>query len=68
MKEILLDLEKRALQELEAVNNAADLEQFRIAYLGKKGFITSSMKKLKELPAQERPEAGQLANRIKGRL
>ena len=68
MKEILLDLEKRALQELEAVKNAADLEQFRIAYLGKKGFITSSMKKLKELPAQQRPEAGQLANRIKGRL
>jgi phenylalanyl-tRNA synthetase alpha chain len=68
MKEKLLDLEKRALQELEAVKNAADLEQFRIAYLGKKGFITSSMKKLKELPAQERPEAGQLANSIKGRL
>jgi phenylalanyl-tRNA synthetase alpha chain len=68
MKEKLLDLEKRALQELEAVKNAADLEQFRIAYLGKKGFITSTLKKLKELPAQERPEAGQLANRIKGRL
>jgi len=68
MKEKLLDLEKRALQELEAVKNAADLEQFRIAYLGKKGFITSSMKKLKELPARERPEAGQLANSIKGRL
>lgn len=65
MKEQLLELEKRALEELAGLSGPDDLEKFRITYLGKKGLLTSLMKKLGELPAHERPEVGKLANRIK---
>jgi phenylalanyl-tRNA synthetase alpha chain len=68
MIEKLIELEKRALQELESVEDLDSLEKFRVAYLGKKGKVLSSMKVLRELPTQDRPEAGQLANRIKNQL
>jgi len=68
VREQLLELEKKALRELEGVMDPQGLEQFRIAYLGKKGRITAMMKRLGGIPAEERPEVGQLANRIKGDL
>jgi len=68
MREKLLELEKRALQDLKAAKDLTSLEKFRITYVGKKGLITSMMKRLGELSAEERPEAGKLANRIKGNL
>jgi len=68
MKEQLLELEKTAIKELESLSDAAELEKFRVTYLGKKGRLTSFMKKLGELPPSERPEFGNLANQIKGKL
>jgi len=68
MKEQLLELEKKALEELAGVDGPSELEKFRITYLGKKGLLTSFMKKLVELPADERPEVGKLANLIKADL
>jgi phenylalanyl-tRNA synthetase alpha chain len=68
MKEQLLKLEQKALLELKGINDPSGLEKFRITYLGKKGLLTSYMKKLRDLPAGERPEAGKLANVVKGNL
>jgi phenylalanyl-tRNA synthetase alpha chain len=68
MQEELLGLEKKALQELEAVSHQDGLEKFRIAYLGKKGLITSFMRNLGKLPPEQRPEMGKLANVVKARL
>jgi phenylalanyl-tRNA synthetase alpha chain len=65
MKEEILALEKRALAELDSVSDHSGLERFRVTYLGKKGFLTSLLKRLGELTPEERPEAGQLANRVK---
>ncbi len=65
MKDQLLELEKRALEELEKVSDATGLENFRVLYIGKKGRITSLMKRLGEFPQDERPEVGKLANTIK---
>jgi phenylalanyl-tRNA synthetase alpha chain len=68
MKKQLLELEKKAIEELELLTEDSELEKFRVTYLGKKGLLTSFMKKLGELPAGERPEMGRLANQIKGDL
>jgi len=43
----------------------AALDTVRVAYLGKKGEITAQLKNLGQLPADERPAAGQAINRIK---
>jgi len=68
MKEQLLELEARALQEIEAITDLPALEQFRIKYLGKKGALTSFMKRVGGLAPEERPEAGKLANLLKANL
>lgn len=68
MRKKLLEMEKRAVKEIESVYDQSGLEKFRIAYLGKKSPIVSAMKGLKDLPTEERPEVGQLANRIKTNL
>ena len=68
MKEQLLELEKRAIKELEILRDASELEKFRVTYIGKKGLLTSFMRKLGELPPSERPEVGKLANLIKENL
>jgi phenylalanyl-tRNA synthetase alpha chain len=68
MKDQVLDIEKRALRDLGEAKDLSSLESFRIAYLGKKGLLTSLMKKLGDLSPAERPEAGQLLNRVKSDL
>jgi phenylalanyl-tRNA synthetase alpha chain len=68
MKDTILDAEKKAFEELGAIRDHADLEKFRVAYLGKKGLITAFMKQLARLSPEERPEAGKLANEVKSRL
>jgi phenylalanyl-tRNA synthetase alpha chain len=68
MKEELLEIERRASEEIEAVRDPSGLENFRITYLGKKSAVVSAMKQLKDLPSEERPEMGKLANRIKNGL
>ena len=68
MKEKFNEVEKKALLELESINDQPGLEIFRVKYLGKKGLLTSLMKQVKDLPADERPEIGKLANDIKHQL
>ncbi len=68
MKEQLLELEKKAIKELETLKDASELENFRVTYLGKKGRLISFMRKLGELPPDERPDVGKLANLLKGNL
>jgi phenylalanyl-tRNA synthetase alpha chain len=56
---------------LDAINNASDnkaLEDIRVSYLGKKGTITSQLKQLGTLPADQRREAGVEINKAKGQL
>ena len=68
MKDQVADIERRAVHELGEVEDLSGLEKFRVAYLGKKGLLTSLMKRLGELSAEERPEAGQILNRLKSDL
>jgi phenylalanyl-tRNA synthetase alpha chain len=68
MKERLLDIQKQALKDLESIEDISSLERFRITYLGKKGRVTSEMKRLGELPPEDRPGIGKIANEIKAEL
>jgi len=56
---------KDALEELKSVKDSASLEQFRIKYLGRKGLILQMLTQIGKVVAEQRPAAGQLANRIK---
>lgn len=48
-----------------APKDAAELEQFRLKYLGTKGLLKQLFARMKELPAAERKDYGQQINAIK---
>ena len=54
-------------KEMEAtqVSNKEALEAFRIKYLGTKGLVKSIMGEMKNVPADQKKEAGQLLNEFK---
>ena len=56
---------QEALTELQKVADLAALEEFRIKYLGRKGQVTQMLSQIGKFPPEEKPEAGQLANKIK---
>ncbi|MFC1964016.1 hypothetical protein ACFLV1_01380 [Chloroflexota bacterium] len=58
-------LEASALQELESINSAAELESWRVLYLGKKGALTGTLRGLGTLPLEERKAVGTRANELK---
>lgn len=68
MKEKLASLRKEALDRIAQASNDQQLEEARVAYLGKKGGVTEILKGLKDLPGEERREVGQLANEVKREL
>ena len=68
MVEPIDSLREEALQALEAVEDAAALETWRIAYLGRKGQVSALMDLISNLPREERPAFGQAANALKRTL
>jgi phenylalanyl-tRNA synthetase alpha chain len=68
MKEQLIKIQEQAENEIGSVTSLEALENFRIQYLGKKGHVTSALKKLGELSPEERPAIGQLANHVKAKI
>ena len=61
----LSELLDQAASAIDAAADLAALDAVRVAYLGKKGELTTRLKSLSQLPAEERPEAGQAINRAK---
>ncbi len=57
-----------ALADLKKVTDLSALEEFRIKYLGRKGRITQMLSQIGKLPREQKPQAGQLANKIKNEV
>jgi phenylalanyl-tRNA synthetase alpha chain len=56
---------QQAFAELQKVANLAALEEFRIKYLGRKGQVTQMLSQIGKFPPEQKPQAGQLANKVK---
>jgi len=59
---------KQALDELARVQDLKALEDFRIKHLGRKGLIMQLLSDIGRLPAAEKPQAGQLANKARNEV
>lgn len=68
MIEELEALKKKALQELERVQDLEAAEGWRISYLGRKGALTKVLRQVGQLPKEERPIMGERANLTKREL
>lgn len=68
MKEKLELLGIEASNELMKIESRAQLDTARVKYLGKKGELTSILKQMGSLSAEERPIMGQMANDIRAKI
>ncbi len=68
MLEQFEQLGKQALEDLAKVRDLKALEEFRIRYLSRKGLIMQMLSEVGTLPREEKPRAGQLANRAKNEV
>lgn len=65
MKQALEAIREGAKRELAEAKGQQDLETLRVKYLGKKGELTSILKQMGKLSAEERPVIGQIANEVR---
>src|SRR5689334_19179845 len=59
------ELRRDAAEEIARVGNAAQLDEFRVKYLARKGRIAALFDRLKEVPAADRPAAGKALNELR---
>src|SRR5712692_6900888 len=62
------EIQSQALGEIGAIQDLQKLDEWRVAYLGRSGRLTSVLRGLGGLPAEARKEAGQRANVVKSVL
>ena len=65
MKQRLQDIKLQSIETLSQCTTIDELEAIRVQVLGKKGDLTSLLKDVSSLSAEDRPIIGKLANEIK---
>lgn len=65
MEAQLTALKQEVLEKISASASVKELNDVRVAYLGKKGPITDLLKGMGKLPAEERPKMGALVNEVR---
>ena len=68
MKEQLLATKEKAKEALAGAGSLAELEDIRIALLGKKGELTAVLRGMGALTPEERPVIGQMANEVRAEI
>ncbi|WP_349667232.1 phenylalanine--tRNA ligase subunit alpha [Lacrimispora sp.] len=72
MKDQLEKIKQEALKQIEASDALERLNDIKVAYLGKKGELTSVLKSMKDVTPEDRPKIGQMVNEarevIEGKL
>jgi phenylalanyl-tRNA synthetase alpha chain len=65
MLEELNALQAEALEALGAASDADALERWRVEYVGRSGSLTTLLRSIGRLPAEDRPLAGRRGNEVK---
>jgi phenylalanyl-tRNA synthetase alpha chain len=68
MLERIEEIEGEAGAAIEAAPGTAELEELRVRYLGRKAELTTILRGIADLPAEERGEVGAAANRARQAL
>lgn len=65
MKQALQSIKDTASSLISNAQNAAEVDELRVRFLGKKGELTAILKQMGGLSAEERPIVGALANEVR---
>src|SRR5690606_35484907 len=61
-------VQEEALEQVARAQSLPELEQVRVAYLGRKGKLTQLLRQMGELPPEERPLRGAQVNEATRRM
>ncbi|MGH7827557.1 MAG: phenylalanine--tRNA ligase subunit alpha, partial [Candidatus Binatia bacterium] len=65
MNDTLEEVKGEVLARIQHCASEPEIEQLRVETLGRKGSVTLLLRGLKDLPAEERPRAGEQLNRLR---
>ena len=65
MNEKFIEIAKNIKIELESVNSLQALNDLKVKYVGKNGEVTSLLRGMKDIPAEERSAFGKMVNDLK---
>ncbi len=65
MTDRLSDVSKQALKDIRNTSTLEELDSVRVQYLGKKGSVSTQLKKLSDLDPSDRPRIGKEVNKLK---
>ena len=68
MKDKLQSIINEAQKQIDEAGTLDRLNEIRVAYLGKKGELTSVLKGMKDVAPEDRPKIGQLVNEARAKL
>ena len=68
MKEQIEAIKQKSISEIANAKDLKELNDLRVQYLGKKGELTSVLRGMGALSAEERPIIGSLVNEVKDEL
>ena len=68
MKEKLEQIRERALAAIEEAVDLDNLNEVRVAFLGKKGELSKILKSMKDVAPEDRPKVGQMVNEARARI
>ena len=68
MKEQIEAIKQKSISEITNAKDLKELNDLRVQYLGKKGELTSVLRGMGALSAEERPIIGSLVNEVKDEL
>jgi len=68
VKEQLENIKLEAKASLKKAENLEELNELKVKYLGKKGQLTQVLRGMGQLPSEERPIIGQLANEVRDEI
>ena len=68
LREALESIQVEALAAIQEAKDSESLEQARVRFLGRNGLLSRALSALRNVPPEERPEAGKTANQVKKTL
>ena len=68
MKEKLQQICGNAMAQMKEAGSLDKLNEIKVAFLGKKGELTTIMKSMKDIPKEERPAFGQMVNEVRAEI
>ena len=68
MSDKLQELREKIQKDLSQVKSVEDLKNIRVQYLGKKGALTSILRSLGDVAAEERPKIGKMVNEVRAKM